>query len=243
MLKSRAETRNHLLSSLSADDYALLEPHLKDVPLKQGTILVEQGDNIEQVYFPHSGMISIVILLADGEKAVETATVGREGAIGALAGLGSRNATARAIVQVAGSGSRIPVRQFQAAVRQSPNLRDFVVRYQEMLLHQAQQSTACNALHEARHRLCRWLLQTHDRVDSDVIALTQEFLAQMLGVRRTTVTELARGLQKQGLVRYKRGKIEVLDRDGLEECACECYSALRRQTDLYFPSVALTEHG
>jgi CRP-like cAMP-binding protein len=235
MLKSRADTRNHLLLSLPVAEYALLEPHMKDIPLKQGTILSEQGENIEHVYFPHSGMVSVVIVLADGEKAVETATVGREGAIGAVAGLGPRRATARAIVQVAGTGSRIPSRQFQAAVRQSPLLRDFVVRYQEMLLHQAQQSTACNALHEARPRLCRWLLQTHDRVDSDVIALTQEFLAQMLGVRRTTVTELARGLQKKGLVRYKRGKIEVLDRDGLEECACECYRALRGQADFYFP--------
>jgi CRP-like cAMP-binding protein len=235
MLKSRAESRNHLLSSLSAGDYALLEPHLKDVPLKQGTVLVEQGESIEQIYFPHSGMVSVVIVLADGEKTVETATVGREGAIGAVAGLGERVSSARAIVQVAGNGSRIPARAFQAAVRQSPLLRDFVVRYQEMLLHQAQQSTACNALHEARPRLCRWLLQTRDRLDSDVIALTQEFLAQMLGVRRTTVTELARGLQKKGLVRYKRGKIEILDREGLEECACECYGALRKQADYYFP--------
>jgi CRP-like cAMP-binding protein len=237
MLKTRAELRNHLLSSLPTDDYALLEPNLKDIALKQGTILVEQGENIEQVYFPHSGMVSVVIVLEDGEKAVETATVGREGAIGAVAGLGERNATARAIVQVAGTGTRISARNFQAAVRQSPFLRDFVVRYQEMLLHQAQQSTACNALHEARHRLCRWLLQTRDRLDSDMIALTQEFLAQMLGVRRTTVTELARGLQKKGLVRYKRGKIEILDRDGLEECACECYGALRKQADYYFPTV------
>lgn len=237
MLKSRAESRNHLLLSLPAAEYALLEPHLKEIPLKQGAILTEQGESIEHVYFLHSGMVSVVVVLADAEKAVETATVGREGAIGAVAGLGPRRATARAIVQVAGTGSRVPARQFQGAVRQSPLLRDFVVRYQEMLLHQAQQSTACNALHDARQRLCRWLLQTHDRVDSDVIALTQEFLAQMLGVRRTTVTELARGLQKKGLVRYKRGKIEILDRDGLEECACECYQALRKQADYYFPTL------
>jgi CRP-like cAMP-binding protein len=180
-------------------------------------------------------MVSIVVVLSGGGKSVETATVGREGAVGAIAGLGERLASARAIVQVAGSGSRIGARQLQAAVRQSPFLRDFIVRYQEMLLHQAQQSTACNALHEARPRLCRWLLQTRDRLDSDMVALTQEFLAQMLGVRRTTVTELARGLQSKGLVRYKRGKIEILDRQGLEECACECYGALRHQADYYFP--------
>lgn len=235
MLKTSAEARNHLLAYLPENEFALLQPHLKDVPLKQGTVLAEQGDTIDQVYFPHSGMVSIVVVLSGGEKSVETATVGREGAVSAIAGLGERSAIARAIVQVEGHGARIPARAFQAAVRQSPFLRDFIVRYQEMLLHQAQQSTACNALHEARPRLCRWLLQTRDRLDSDTVALTQEFLAQMLGVRRTTVTELARGLQSKGLVRYKRGKIEILDRPGLEACACECYEALRHQAEHYFP--------
>jgi CRP-like cAMP-binding protein len=238
MLKTAAEARNHLLASLPANEYALLQPHLKDLPLKQGTVLAEQGDAIDQVYFPHSGMVSIVIVLEQGEKSVETATVGREGAVGAIAGLGERKANARAIVQVEGHGARIAARQLQTAVKQSPFLRDFIVRYQEMLLHQAQQSTACNALHEARPRLCRWLLQTRDRLDSDMVALTQEFLAQMLGVRRTTVTELARGLQSKGLVRYKRGKIEILDRQGLEQCACECYDALRHQAEHYFPRTA-----
>jgi CRP-like cAMP-binding protein len=235
MLKTTAEARNHLLASLPENEYALLQPHLKDVPLKQGTVLAEQGEDIDHVYFPNSGMVSIVVVLSEGEKSVETATVGREGAVGAVAGLGERKSTARAIVQVAGNGSRIAARQLQAIVRQSPFLRDFIVRYQEMLLHQAQQSTACNALHDARPRLCRWLLQTRDRLDSDLVALTQEFLAQMLGVRRTTVTELARGLQSKGLVRYKRGKIEILDRPRLEECACECYNALRHQSEHYFP--------
>lgn len=235
MLKTAAEARNHLLVSLPENEYALLQPHLKDVALKQGTVLAEQGEKIDQVYFPHSGMVSIVVVLSEGEKTVETATVGREGAVGAIAGLGDRKASARAIVQVEGAGARIPVRQLQAAVKQSHFLREFIIRYQEMLLHQAQQSTACNALHEARPRLCRWLLQTRDRLDSDVVALTQEFLAQMLGVRRTTVTELARGLQSKGFVRYKRGKIEILDREGLENCACECYDALRHQADYYFP--------
>jgi CRP-like cAMP-binding protein len=238
VLKSANQARNHLLACLPQSEYALLEPHLKDVPLAQGAVLAEQGEVIDQVYFPHNGMVSIVVVLSGGEKSVETATVGREGAVGAIAGLGERTASARAIVQVAGSGSRVSARQLQAAVRQSPFLRDFIVRYQEMLLHQAQQSTACNALHEARPRLCRWLLQTRDRLDSDMVALTQEFLAQMLGVRRTTVTELARGLQSKGLVRYRRGKIEILNRKGLEQCACECYSALRHQADHYFPRSA-----
>lgn len=238
MLKPRAEARNLLLGSLPSAEYALLEPHLKEIPLKQGVILNEQGEAIEHVYFPHSGMVSIVIVMDDGEKSIETATVGREGAVGASAGFGQREATARALVQVAGNGARIPARQFYTLARQNPVLHDFIVRYQEMLLHQAQQSTACNALHEARPRLCRWLLQTHDRLDTDIVALTQEFLAQMLGVRRTTVTELARGLQRQGLVRYKRGKIEILDRDALEACACECYGALRRQAEQYFPRSA-----
>lgn len=237
MLKPRANARNHLLAGISPAGIALLQPYLKEVPLKQGTVLFEQGETIDHAYFPHSGMISIVIVMADGEKSIETATVGREGVVGAVVGLGPRKSTARVVVQVAGTASRISARHLQTLVAQNAHLRDFIVRNQEMLLHQAQQSVACNALHDARSRLCRWLLQTHDRLDSNVVALTQEFLAQMLGVRRTTVTELARGLQKKGLVRYKRSKIEILDREALEECACECYDALRQQMEHYFPSV------
>ena len=227
--------RNRILSVLGPAELALLQPHLKDIQFAQGTVLQEQGEPIEQVYFPHSGMISLVAVMNDGERSIETATVGREGTVGAMSGLGPRHAFNRAVVQVAGSMGRIPTAKLQAAIKASPILRDVVVKYNEVLLAQIQQGSACNAFHEAEARLCRWLLQTRDRIDSDTIPLTQEFLAQMLGVRRTTVTLIARALQKRGHVRYRRGKIEIIDRSGLEKCACECYGTVRRQIEEYFP--------
>jgi len=227
--------RNRILSVLGPAELSLLQPHLKDIQFAQGIVLQEQGEPIEQVYFPHSGMISLVAVMNDGEKSIETATVGREGTVGAMSGLGPRHAFNRAVVQVAGNMARIPTAKLQAAIKASPILRDVVVKYNEVLLAQIQQGSACNAFHEAEARLCRWLLQTRDRIDSDTIPLTQEFLAQMLGVRRTTVTLIARALQKRGHVRYRRGKIEIVDRAGLEKCACECYGTVRRQIEEYFP--------
>jgi CRP-like cAMP-binding protein len=227
--------RNRILSVLGPAELSLIQPHLKEIPFAQGAVLQEQGEIIEQVYFPHSGMISLVAVMNDGEKSIETATVGREGTVGAMSGLGPRHAFNRAVVQVAGTMARIPTSRLQAAVKASPVLRDVIVKYNEVLLAQIQQGSACNAFHEAEARLCRWLLQTRDRIDSDTIPLTQEFLSQMLGVRRTTVTLIARALQKRGLVRYRRGKIEIIDRGGLEQCACECYATVRRQIEEYFP--------
>jgi CRP-like cAMP-binding protein len=227
--------RNRILSVLGPAELSLIQPHIKDIPFAQGTVLQEQGEPIEQVFFPHTGMISLVAVMNDGEKSIETATVGREGTVGAMSGLGPRHAFNRAVVQVAGNMARIPTAKLQAAVKASPILRDVIVKYNEVLLAQIQQGAACNAFHEAEARLCRWLLQTRDRIDSDIIPLTQEFLSQMLGVRRTTVTLIARALQKRGLVRYRRGKIEIVDRAGLEKCACECYGTVRRQIEEYFP--------
>jgi CRP-like cAMP-binding protein len=227
--------RNRILSVLGPAELSLIQPYIRDIQFAQGTILQEQGEPIEQVYFPHSGMISVVAVMNDGEKSIETATVGREGTVGAMSGLGPRHAFNRAVVQVAGNMARIPTVRLQAAVKTSPVLRDVIVKYNEVLLAQIQQGSACNAFHEAEARLCRWLLQTRDRIDSDTIPLTQEFLSQMLGVRRTTVTLIARALQKRGLVRYRRGRIEIVDRAGLERHACECYGTVRRQIEEYFP--------
>src|SRR6185312_17548286 len=137
--------------------------------------------------------------------------------------------------QVAGNMARISTAKLQAAIKASPILRDVVVKYNEVLLAQIQQGSACNAFHEAEARLCRWLLQTRDRIDSDTIPLTQEFLAQMLGVRRTTVTLIAHALQERGLLRYRRGRIEIINRAGLEAVACECFETMRKQVDAYFP--------
>jgi CRP-like cAMP-binding protein len=226
--------RNRLLAALRPPEMMLLEPHLKEVELLQGALLQEQGESIQRVYFPNSGMVSLLAVMQQG-NAVETATIGREGAVGAMAGLGPRHAFTRALVQMSGSASQIPTTKFQAIVSQSPTIRDIIVRHNEVLLAQVQQSAACNALHEAESRFCRWLLQSRDRSDSDTVPITQEFLAQMLGVRRTTVTLVAQSLQDAGLLRYRRGRIEILDRDALEERACECYEVVRQAIEQYLP--------
>jgi CRP-like cAMP-binding protein len=225
--------RNRLLSALQPKDFALLAPHLKDLHFKQEIVLQEAGAPIAHIYFPQSGMISVLAAMREG-MAVETATVGREGAVGIMAGLGGRRAAGRAVVQVEGRSSQISVAPFRAAVDRSEGIRDLIVRYNDAYMALIQQSAGCNALHHAEKRLCRWLLQTRDRSDSDVLSLTHEFLSQMLGVQRTSVTLIARQLQAEGLIRYRRGRVEIIDRDGLEKRACECYEVTRCKSEDVF---------
>jgi CRP-like cAMP-binding protein len=228
--------RNRLLAASSAPDFALLSPHLKTVQQKQGVVLQEPGDPIEYVFFPRSGMISLLAVMETG-AGIETATVGQEGAVGVMAGLSGRVALARAVVQVEGAISQIPASQFERALDASPTLRDLMARYndaQMMLVHQV---AGCNALHQVSARLCRWLLQTRDKTDSDFLSLTHEFLSEMLGVQRSTVTLLARELQSLGLIEYRRGKIEIVDRPGLEARACKCYDIVRRRIEDVFVNV------
>ena len=151
-----------------------------------------------------------------------------------MSGLGARTATGRAVVQVMGVSARITVARFVEAVNQSPALRDLIIRYNDAQMALVQQSAGCNALHHVERRLCRWLLQTRDRSDSDVLPLTHEFLSEMLDGQRTTVTMLARELQELGLIHYRRGRIEIRDRSGLERKACECYEVVKRKTDEVF---------
>jgi len=226
--------RNRLLAALPPKDFSLIASDLKDIDLAQGVVLQEAGEPVEHVYFPQTGMISLLAVMQDGRE-VETATVGREGGVGTITGLGSRVSPHRSVVQIEGSASRIPAAKFQAAVNASAAIRDIAVRYSDSLMMMVQQSAGCNALHNLESRLCRWLLQTRDRNDSNQIPLTQEFLAQMLGVRRTTLTLIAQGLQSDGLIRYRRGHIEIVNRSGLEARACECYGVIRRQSEAVFP--------
>jgi CRP-like cAMP-binding protein len=232
--RSRVRRRNLLLAALPAKDLSLLAPHLKDVPLARGVVLQEQGEPVDQVYFPHDGIISLLAVMQQGD-AVETATVGYEGAVGFLAGLGSRRSHTRAVVQVSGFSARIAAERFRKAGEESLEIRDIILRAGEVLLIQVQQTAACNALHAVEARLSRWLLQARDRLDSNTIDLTHEFLSQMLGVRRTTVTVIASMLQQAGLIRYHRGRIEIVDRPGLEGRACECYQAIRQHIDRLTP--------
>jgi CRP-like cAMP-binding protein len=218
---------------LPPHDFSFLAPHLRTIALERGVMLHDVGEEIEHVYFPHTGMVSLVAVMQSG-AVVDTAAVGRSGVVGASAGLGARSTFGRAIVELPGTAAWLSASRFHAAASQSQAIRDLIVRYNDLLLAQVQQSVACNALHTLEARLCHLLLQTHDCVDGNDIPLTQEFLGQMLGVRRTTVTIAARLLQSAGLIRYRRGHIQILVRAGLEDIACECYAVARQNTEKVF---------
>jgi CRP-like cAMP-binding protein len=222
---------NRLLAILSHADASRLFPFLSVDSFEQGRVLAEPGDETEQVYFPHTGMISLLAVMQDG-KAVETATIGSEGVVGAMAGLGLHVALTRAVVQTPLIASHIAAAQFRKLVQASDPLRNLVMRANEMLLGQVQMTAACNALHPIQARLARWILQTRDRVDDNLIPLTQELLSEMLGVRRSSVSEVASALQAAGCIRYSRGTIEIVDRKALEGAACECYETIKRQTEM-----------
>jgi CRP-like cAMP-binding protein len=220
---------NMLLASLPRDPFDRLLPHLSTVVFAQGFVLYEAGDEVDQVYFPHDGMLSLLAVLRDG-KAIETATVGREGVVGAMAGLGLYKSLVRVVVQMPLACSKIAATHFRNVAAASDPLRNLCIRYNEVLLSQARVTAACNALHPIEARFCRWLLQSADRAASDTVPLTQEFLAEMLGVRRTSVTEVASRVQNAGVITYSRGVIKILDRPALLRTSCECYETLLDQS-------------
>jgi CRP-like cAMP-binding protein len=219
---------NKLLAALSRDDLHVLLPHLTTLPLEQGVVLAEAGSEIDQAYFPLSGMISLLVVMRDG-KAIETATVGREGVFGAMSGLGLHTTRVRAVVQLPMSASRIASPQLRKAAASNRAIAALCVDYNEVLLEHARVTAACNALHPVEARFCRWLLQTRDRAESDTIQLTQEFLSEMLGVRRTSVTEVAQKLQETGAITYSRGVIRIIDLEAVKAKACECHETLRQE--------------
>ncbi len=225
--------RNRLLASLSASDLALLARYLHEVPIEQGQTLEDRGRAVDRVYFPQTGMISLIVTMAE-DTALEVGTVGHEGAIGMTAGLGSRISFIQALVQVSGTALCMPASRFQAAASQSARIRAMIARYAEVLLGQVQQTAACNGLHDASSRVSRWLLQTADKTDSDVIPFTHEFLGQMLGVQRTTISQVIGKLHTAGLISTQRGRIHIVNRAGLKKEACECYEIVRRHIDRLF---------
>jgi CRP-like cAMP-binding protein len=224
---------NRLLAALSVGDFARLRPSLKLISLEQGAMLHHPGDEVEHVYFPHNGMVSLLAVMKDG-RAIETATVGREGVVGAMAGLGLHKALSRAVVQLPLIASQISAAAFRKAVQSRDTLRDLILRGNDVLLAQVQITAACNALHPIEARLARWILQSSDRTTDGIIPLTQELLSQMLGVTRSSVSEVAGKLQAAGLIRYSRGTIEIANRNGLKASACECYEAILEKTMLGF---------
>ncbi|HEX3914503.1 MAG TPA: Crp/Fnr family transcriptional regulator [Steroidobacteraceae bacterium] len=222
------------MASLRAEDFSLLQRHLREVRLNHGDVLEERDQRSDGVFFPQSGMISLIVEMPEDET-IEVGMVGSEGAVGVNTGLGSRFASVTALVQVDGTAFKISASRFRAVAADSQSLRDMIIRYNEMQLGQIQQTAACNALHDVGSRLSRWLLQTSDRTNSDVIPFTREFLGKMLGVRRGTVSMVAAAFEQAGLIETHRGEIKLLDRDGLRKEACYCYDYLRKHVDRLLP--------
>jgi CRP-like cAMP-binding protein len=217
---------NRLLASLSQGDIALLLPHLKLVQVKQHQILFDTGDTLHTTYFPLTAIISLVVLLSKGET-VEAAMVGRDGVISATAALDGKIAVNRGVVQLAGEVMACDSHALKLAAKRSDPLMSLLLRHEQALFSQAQQSAACMANHVVEARLCRWLLRARDLAGTDTLAFTQEYLGEMLGVRRTSVTVVAHTLQQAGFIKYARGKIMLSNLEGLQEGACECYETVQ----------------
>jgi CRP-like cAMP-binding protein len=230
---------NHLLASLGAEKTAALLPHRKVLDLPPDTVLFETGDTIETVYFPLSGVVSVVVDLANGQM-IEAAMIGRDSLLGGSAAFDNRVSLNRVVVQVAGAAAALNVNRIRDLAQQSELFRAKLVRHEQFLLAQAQQSAACNATHTLEARLCRWLLRCRDLLESDDIPFTQECLAEMLGVRRTSVTLVAKALQNSGLIRYRRGHIKLLDLEGVRESACECYGTIKTHADRLLGAISPT---
>lgn len=219
---------NKLLAALPSSEYQRLLPHLETVPLPYKQTLYQPNEPIQHVYFPNRGVISLINVMEDG-GAIEVATIGNEGMIGVPVLLGADRVPAETFMQVPGDGLRMKVDVFKREVTPGSPSYNLLLRYTQALIDQISQSAACNRLHSVEERCCRWLLLTQDRVDSDKFPMTHEFLAQMLGVRRASVSEVAATLQKAGLISYHRGQMTILDRKGLEAGSCECYLVITKE--------------
>ena len=232
----RRSSDNAVVAALPAGPRAVLQEELRLREFAQGEVFYDAGSPIRDVHFPVDGVLSVMTVMRNG-AAVETATVGREGAVGLSGGLAPLFAHGRVIGQAPGAVFSAPAEVLRRLAAESAPLRELIVRYAEGVLAQAQQSVACNTLHDVEERFCRWILTCDDRVQGPRVNLTQEFLAVMLGVQRTTVSQVASTLQAEGLIRYSRGRIDILDRAALERRACECYGVIRRTMRTMLPAV------
>ncbi len=219
---------NQILAALPESEYQRLVPYLKPVDLVSGTILLEPNEPVAKIYFPRRAMISLVSIMMDGST-TEIGLVGNEGMIGISAVLGGDYTISRTIVQVSGSALEIPADIVRQEFLRGEELQKILLLYTQALLTQVSQSAACNRQHNIEERLARWLLSVHDCILQDELPLTQEFIANMLGTRRSGVTVAAGTLQEAGLIRYSRGKITILDQSRLEDTACECYRLVQNE--------------
>jgi CRP-like cAMP-binding protein len=222
--------RNRLLATLPRHEYERLLPRLKIVPLAKGKTIYELGDNVRDAYFPLNGMLSILSITEDGST-VEVAMVGNEGLTGLPLILKAERMPFRVMVQLPGNAMKMPGNLLREEFNRGGNFQVMLLRYAHTLVTQIAQSAACNRFHSVEKRFCRWLLIARDRVKTNTFPLTQEIISQMLGVPRTSVTMTAVRIQKMGLIQYSRGKITILDREGLERAACECYRIVAEEIE------------
>ena len=220
------ENRNLVLRALGDADRLVLEAEMRDIPLASGDVLYEPDYPVEWVYFPQTAVLSVVTVMTDG-RTIESDTVGCESVVGVLAALGSSVSISRTLTQIPGSATRLSASRLRHQAGVSAELRKLLIRHSQANLAQAHQSVACNALHGVNQRLCRWLLMSQDRTVNAVVELTQQDLATMVGVQRTTITKALGELTATGLIRRARGRIEILDRARMEAQVCECYDAVR----------------
>jgi CRP-like cAMP-binding protein len=228
----RVVQSNQLLGALEVESRKRITPHLEQVDLKLGAVVCEAGGLLKHAYFPQGSVLSLLTVLENG-SAIETANIGREGAFGLFAAMYSRVSFNRCIVQLEGRMVRCPIELLQTEFRTSEHVRNLFVSYSETLLSQVQQTVACNAMHTTEERMCRWLLMMHDRAEGAPLTYTHEFLANILGANRKSVTLAAQSMQTAGLISYRRGTMQVLNRKGLEKASCECYSIVRERFDAF----------
>jgi CRP-like cAMP-binding protein len=226
--------QNHLLAALPPAERERIFPHLQLIDMPLGKVLYESGDALRHVYFPTNSIVSLLYVMEDGASA-EISVVGNEGLVGVALFMGGETTPSRAIVQSAGSAYRLVGQRLKEEFHRHGGLQILLLRYTQALLTQMAQTAVCNRHHSVDQQLCRWLLLSLDRLDANQLTMTQELIANMLGVRREGVTEAAGKLQKLGVIRYSRGQITVLDRTRLEGLCCECYAVVKRETDRLLP--------
>ena len=228
--------QNHLLDALLENEYDRLYPNLDLVTLPLGEVLYESGEQLHHVYFPTTAIISLLYVMEDGASA-EIAIVGNEGLLGISLFMGGETTPSRAVVQSAGFGYRLKANLIKSEFNRAGPVQRLLLRYTQALITQMAQTAVCNRHHTVEQQLCRWLLLSLDRLASNELTMTQELIANMLGVRREGVTEAASKLQKAGLIHYTRGKITVIDRPKLELRCCECYEVVKLEFDRLLPSL------
>jgi len=234
MPEAKHPRQNHLLAALPNESYERLLPHLERVPMPLGEVVYESGIQMRHVFFPTTSIVSLLYVMEDGASA-EIAIVGHEGVVGISLFMGGESTPSRAVVQSSGEAYRLPGRILKTEFERGGPLQHLLLRYTQALLTQMAQTAVCNRHHTLDQQFCRWLLLSVDRLPSDELVMTQELIANMLGVRREGVTEAAGNVQKAGLIKYQRGHITVLDRPGLEARVCECYAVVKKEFSRLLP--------